>query len=154
MITRRGVDPHGPPTARIRRCRYPLVMSAPNGFNVIPWADTDPLRRVNAATQAAIHDGYCAMKTDLLAIGQVSRQFMRGKSGAHYVLQIHTDLISQHLQSIALSSALASNLSSLLMSFGILFEFSTQAKTQQSLGTIMVNPSRLHYHAIPTRCMT
>jgi len=154
MITRRGVDPHGPPTARIRRCRYPLVMSAPNGFNVIPWADTDPLRRVNAATQAAIHDGYCAMKTDLLAIGQVSRQFMRGRCDVHYSVRINTDLTSRHLQSTDPSSALASNLSSLSMSFGTSFKFSTRAKTQQSLGTIVVSPSRLHYHAIPTRCMT
>jgi hypothetical protein len=79
MITRRGVDPYGPPTAPILDSPHPLVMSAPNGHNVIPWADTDPLRHVDAATQAAIHDGYCAMKRDLLAIGQVSRQFMGGK---------------------------------------------------------------------------
>jgi hypothetical protein len=79
MITRRGVDPRGPPGARIRNSRYPLVMSAPTGHRVIPWGDLDPLRLVDEAAQAVIHDGYCAMKTDLLAIGQISRQFMDGK---------------------------------------------------------------------------
>lgn len=83
MITRRGADPYGSPTARILNAPYPLVLSAPHGHDVIPWADTDPLQRVDAATQAAIHNGYCDMKTDLLAIGHISRHFMYGKSSVN-----------------------------------------------------------------------
>lgn len=54
---------------------YPLVLTSPNGPDVIPW-DASSIDKIRPAAQVIYHQTYRNMKRDLLALSHVCRQFM------------------------------------------------------------------------------
>jgi hypothetical protein len=72
---RQGVQIGNWPQSEITRAQFPLVLSAPDGYDSIPW---NPLtwERFTLGNLAAYEQAYVDMKQDLLALGSVSRTHM------------------------------------------------------------------------------
>ncbi|KAF1849207.1 uncharacterized protein K460DRAFT_354081 [Cucurbitaria berberidis CBS 394.84] len=77
IIMREGIDPgctSGSPCRPIVNSEHPLVLTAPYGDGVIPYDQFGFW--IDAAEQTILHQRYRDMKRDLIAVGQISQQFM------------------------------------------------------------------------------